>query len=106
VLKVFELIIAMKPERAQEMGFLEIRMLGLKVKAITSQDKPEDEQIQSIYNQEFLNQIKLWMNVVGNNKNPLQSALVHLLMNTLKVSSHLKYNPFHLQIFALLNQLA
>ena len=106
--EIFESFIAMKPEMAEEMGFLEIRQLGLKVKTVLSLDRPDDDEIQEVYNLEFLGQIKIWLNVVSNQSgsNPLRNAVISLLINTLKVSSHLKYHPFHLKVFELLSQLS
>lgn len=43
--EIFESFIAMKPEMAEEMGFLEIRQLGLKVKTVLSLDRPDDDEI-------------------------------------------------------------
>ena len=58
-------IMSMKPELASELGFLEIRQLSYEVKRISKIDRPSNEEIEKIYNQEYLSKINMWLNVVS-----------------------------------------
>ena len=99
---------SMKPELASELGFLEIRQLSYEVKRISKIDRPSNEEIEKIYNQEYLSKINMWLNVVSTQigSTPLKTALINLLVNTVKVSNNLRFHPFHIRVFKLLNDLA
>lgn len=107
VCKIQQRVIDLNPNLAQELCFLEIRQLSMKVKTVQKLENIQDDEILTIYSQDFLVQINLWSNLAVSasvkHQGPIRDALVQLILNTIKISSHLKYHPFHLHLFDLLN---
>lgn len=85
-------IIEILPSAAKEMGFLEIRELCLSI-------KQSDVNLDSLISEGlFVIKVQTWVGVLDNLGSPsdtLKEALNYLLINTIKLSSSLKYFNFH-----------
>lgn len=91
---LFQKVVEILPTQAQELGFLEIRQQSLKLRELGN---IEDKKILELYNLEFLENIKIWIQTAKMDKKGfLLQAIQNLLINMIKVTNDMKYNPYHL----------
>jgi hypothetical protein len=80
VCKIQQRVIDLNPNLAQELCFLEIRQLSMKVKTVQKLENIQDDEILTIYSQDFLVQINLWSNLAVSasvkHQGPIRDALV------------------------------
>jgi len=90
--------------RAYQLGFMYIRQLCLHLRNI--RNNLTKEGIKSIYSWQFYNCMKLWVLALTAHQKELIlliHPLVQLAIGVLRISSNLKYYPFHMKVLQLLN---